>query len=86
MAAARQLIAELEPYDRGVFSGIVGWSDEYGDGEWAIIIRCAIIRQQQVRFFAGAGIVDGSDAQKEWEEISGKLDTMLRALGLKLPG
>lgn len=85
-AAARQLIAELEPYDRGLFSGIVGWSDEYGDGEWAIIIRSAIIRQQQVRFFAGAGIVEGSDAQKEWEEIAGKLGTMLRALGLQLPG
>ncbi|QZN94395.1 isochorismate synthase [Symbiopectobacterium purcellii] len=85
-AAARQLIAELEPYDRGLFSGIVGWSDEHGDGEWAIIIRSAIIRQQQVRFFAGAGIVEGSDGQKEWEEIAGKMGTMLRALGLQLPG
>lgn len=82
-AAARRLIAELEPYDRGVFSGIVGWCDANGDGEWAIAIRCGIVRHKSVRFFAGAGIVEGSEPQKEWEEVTGKLGTMLRAFGLQ---
>ncbi|QTF08742.1 isochorismate synthase [Brenneria izadpanahii] len=81
-AAARDLIALLEPYDRGVFSGIVGWCDANGDGEWAIAIRCGIVQRRLVRFFAGAGIVAGSEPHKEWAEVSGKLGTMLRAFGL----
>lgn len=86
MAAARDLIAHLEPHDRGVFSGIVGWSDEQGNGEWAIAIRCGIVRQRQLRVFAGAGIVEGSEPQKEWDEVTGKLGTMLRAFGLQPEG
>ena len=54
-AAAKQLIAELEPFDRGVFGGIVGWSDADGNGEWAVVIRCGIVEHTRVRLFAGAG-------------------------------
>ena len=46
--SARQLIADLEPHDRGLFSGIVGWcdanGDANGDGEWAIVIRSGLLR------------------------------------------
>lgn len=86
MAAARALIADLEPHDRGLFSGIVGWSDQQGNGEWAIAIRCGVVRQRHLRVFAGAGIVEGSEPQKEWDEVTGKLGTMLRAFGLQPEG
>jgi anthranilate/para-aminobenzoate synthase component I len=39
--AAKQLIAELEPFDRELFGGIVGWCDDEGNGEWVVTIRCA---------------------------------------------
>jgi isochorismate synthase EntC len=39
--AAKQLIAELEPFDRELFGGIVGWCDSEGNGEWVVTIRCA---------------------------------------------
>lgn len=39
--AATQVIAELEPFDRELFGGIVGWCDSEGNGEWVVTIRCA---------------------------------------------
>ncbi|MFV0435181.1 MAG: isochorismate synthase MenF [Leucobacter sp.] len=39
--AAVAAIAELEPFDRGRYSGAVGWIDAVGDGEWVIALRCA---------------------------------------------
>ena len=41
---ARELIAEIEPFDRGFFTGMVGWCDTSGDGEWAVTIRCAEVQ------------------------------------------
>lgn len=81
-AAARALIAEIEPFDRGVFSGMVGWCDEEGDGEWVVTIRCAAARGRSMRLFAGAGIVAGSSPEAEWAETEAKLGTMLAALGV----
>lgn len=80
--SAHQLIADLEPHDRGLFSGIVGWCDANGDGEWAIVIRSGLLRGNRVRLFAGAGIVAASTPQAEWMETAAKLGTMLNAFGL----
>ncbi|EDP9024550.1 isochorismate synthase EntC, partial [Salmonella enterica subsp. arizonae] len=41
---AKKLIAELEPFDRELFGGIVGWCDAEGNGEWVVTIRCAKLR------------------------------------------
>ncbi|MBA1184634.1 isochorismate synthase [Pseudomonas stutzeri] len=82
-AEARRLIAELEPFDRGVFGGIVGWCDAAGNGEWAVVIRCGVIHQRQVRLFAGAGLVSASCPESEWRETGTKLGTMLSAFGLE---
>lgn len=81
-AAAKQLISELEPFDRGVFGGIVGWCDAAGNGEWAVVIRCGVINQHKVRLFAGAGLVSASCPESEWRETGTKLRTMLAAFGL----
>ena len=43
--AATQVIAELEPFDRELFGGIVGWCDSEGNGEWVVTIRCAKLRR-----------------------------------------
>ncbi|AXE31083.1 isochorismate synthase [Chromobacterium phragmitis] len=80
--ASRQLIREIEPFERGVFSGIVGWCDEQGNGEWAVTIRCATVADTRVRLFAGAGIVAASTPESEWAETQAKLGTMLGAFGL----
>lgn len=81
-AEARRAISEIEPHERGLFTGIVGWCDAAGDGEWVVTIRCAEIKDRDVRLYAGAGIVAGSDPQKELAETGAKFNTMLTALGI----
>jgi len=80
---ARRLIQSLEPFDRGLFGGMVGWCDDQGDGEWVVTIRCGKVTGNQVRLFAGAGIVPDSTPEAEWRETGVKLDTMLHAFGLQ---
>jgi isochorismate synthase len=79
---ARQLIRLVENFDRGLFTGIVGWCDAEGNGEWVVTIRCGIVNGAHVRLFAGAGIVEASQPASEWAEIQTKLSTMLNACGL----
>lgn len=80
--AARRAIDDIEPFARGLFTGIVGWCDASGDGEWVVTIRCAEIKDRQVRLYAGAGIVAGSQPEKELTETAAKFNTMLTALGI----
>lgn len=79
---AQRLIARLEPFDRDLFGGVVGWCDAEGNGEWVVTIRCARVANQQVRLFAGAGIVPASSPESEWHETGVKLSTMLNVFGL----
>ncbi|WP_221931057.1 isochorismate synthase MenF [Telmatospirillum sp. J64-1] len=80
---ARKLINLVEPFERGVFTGMVGWCDANGDGEWVVTIRCGTVKRDIVRLFAGAGIVEASEPEAEWAEIQAKLSTMLSACGLR---
>lgn len=84
-ALARKLINLVEPFERGLFTGMVGWCDGEGNGEWAVTIRCGLIRNNHIQLFAGAGIVEDSCPESEWAETQAKLQTMLNALGVELP-
>ncbi|MBN9737154.1 MULTISPECIES: isochorismate synthase [unclassified Pseudonocardia] len=81
--AAREAIGELEPSDRGYYSGMTGWVDADGDGEWVLAIRSAEVCDRTVRLYAGAGIVAGSDPDSEVAETRAKFRTMLRAIGVE---
>ena len=83
---ADSLIHELEGYDRGFYAGAVGWANAQGDGEWYVALRCAQLSGAQVRLYAGAGIVRGSDPLAEVDETSAKFLTMLNALGVDEQG
>lgn len=82
-AAAKHLIQTVEAFDRGLFTGTVGWCDAAGNGEWVVTIRCGTVQGQRIRLFAGAGIVEASTPTAEWAEVQTKLGTMLAACGLK---
>jgi isochorismate synthase len=77
---ADALIARLEPASRGLYSGVVGWVDGRGDGEWAVSLRCALITPATVRIHAGAGIVAESRPDLEVAETEVKFRTMVDAL------
>lgn len=79
---ARQLISDLEPFERNLFAGTMGWSDAHGNGAWAVNVRCGRIFEHSARLYAGAGIVEASQPASELNETIAKFKTMLNALGL----
>jgi menaquinone-specific isochorismate synthase len=81
-AAALELIAELEHFDRGRYAGPVGWVDARGDGEWAVALRCAHVSSTgRITAYAGAGIVEGSDGPHELAETKMKFRPIVEAFG-----
>lgn len=91
--AARTLIRELEPFDRGRYAGPVGWVDAAGNGEWAIALRGAQFGSPDtgtasadadtdipVVAHAGAGIVAASDPESEMLETRVKFRPIVDAL------
>lgn len=84
-AAARATIAALEGDLRDWFAGCVGWVDAAGDGEFAVTIRAAVVDDDHLRLFAGAGIVAGSVPEAEVRETGAKLATMARVTGFEPP-
>lgn len=79
---ALAVIDELEPFDRGRYAGPVGWVGADGDGEWAVALRCAQIAENgDITAYAGAGIVAGSDPDRELIETKMKFRPMVEAFG-----
>lgn len=78
--AAPGVIAGLEPFSRGLYSGFLGWEKPGGDGDLVVALRTARVEANRARLFAGAGIVEGSDPDRELRETEIKLRAMSRAL------
>ncbi len=70
-------IKEMENHNRGLFSGMIGWFNFNDEGEFAVAIRSALIKDRSVYAFAGCGIVKGSDPDTEFEESKLKLKPIL---------
>ena len=77
---ALELIPALEGLDRGWYSGPVGWTDASGDGEFCVALRCALLRGNFARCYAGNGIVRNSDPAAELAETEIKLAALLPLL------
>ncbi len=76
---AVEAIAYHEPFDRGWYAGPVGWIGT-DSSEFAVGIRSALVAQNKLSLFAGAGIVEGSVASDEWDEVEQKISDFLQAL------
>ncbi|MBP7902897.1 MAG: isochorismate synthase [Candidatus Planktophila sp.] len=77
---AFDVIDEIEGMNRGRYAGPVGWVDARGDGELGIALRSGQVTQNEIRIFAGCGIVAGSDPVVELAESSAKFSAMKSAL------
>jgi len=78
-----EALAWLERHEglhRGRYAGPVGWVDGNGDGMFAIGIRSAEVDGDRARLFAGVGVVEGSDPQRELVETQLKLQALLAAV------
>ncbi|WP_194842656.1 isochorismate synthase MenF [Endozoicomonas sp. OPT23] len=77
---AMAFIESEEGYSRGLYAGTCG---VIGDrkSEFTVSIRSALLRNNSLSLFSGAGIVDGSKAWEEWSELNNKIATLLTLLG-----
>ncbi|MBE9610721.1 anthranilate synthase component I [Chitinilyticum piscinae] len=79
---AMEIIDELEPTKRGVYSGAVGYLGFNGDMDVAIALRTAVVKNDTLFMQAGAGIVADSVPESEWQETLNKARAVLRAAEL----
>jgi len=83
---AMEIIDELEPVKRGIYSGAVGYISWSGNMDTAIAIRTAVIKNEQLYIQAGAGIVYDSVPANEWAETMNKGRAIFRAVALAEAG
>jgi len=83
---ALEVIRELEPVKRNVYSGAVGYIGWHGDADTAIAIRTAVIQDGRLHVQAGAGIVHDSDPVREWDETMNKGRALFRAVAQAAKG
>ncbi|MDR2539304.1 MAG: isochorismate synthase [Chlamydiales bacterium] len=76
---ALNLLKSLEPFQRGWYSGAIGWLGTKG-ADIAVGIRSALVTSSCLSVFAGAGIVQGSNPLKEWEELEAKIAVFYKIL------
>ncbi len=79
---AMEIIDELEPVKRGVYSGAIGYISWSGNMDTAIAIRTAVIKDKQLHIQAGAGIVADSIPRNEWDETMNKARGVFRAVAM----
>lgn len=76
---ALEIIAELESYSRGIYTGAIGYFGYNGESRFNIAIRTAVFENGQASFHVGAGIVADSVPEHEWQETLDKAAGLLQA-------
>jgi menaquinone-specific isochorismate synthase len=75
-------IRDLEPFDRGLYAGPIGWIGAEAS-EFAVGIRSGLVRGRTMDLYSGAGIVAGSVPEEEWAEIENKISDFTGMFGLE---
>ena len=70
------VLKDLEPFDRGWYAGALGVLSR-DESECIVGIRSVRVQKNTLSFYAGAGIVEQSDWENEWEEINSKLNIFM---------
>ncbi|MCL9783097.1 isochorismate synthase [Vibrio sp. S4M6] len=73
---AKQFIDQYEPFSRGWYAGSIGYIS-HEKAEFCVAIRSALVLGDSIKLYSGAGIVSGSDAESEWQELDKKMSTLL---------
>ncbi|MDO8493780.1 MAG: chorismate-binding protein, partial [Deltaproteobacteria bacterium] len=79
---AMEIIRELEPVNRGVYTGAIGWLGPQQTAHFNIAIRTIVTQEAMAYFSCGGGIVIDSNPQTEYEESLTKALGMMKSLGL----
>jgi len=78
--SAMQIIDDLEDYQRGIYSGAIGYIAPNGDFDLNVVIRTAIIENEELNYPVGGAITSDSDPNDEWEETKVKTQALTKAL------
>ena len=76
---ALEIIRELEPCARGLYTGAIGYFSFSGESQFSVAIRTAVFQDGRAHFHVGAGIVADSIAGEEWQETLDKAAGLLAA-------
>jgi menaquinone-specific isochorismate synthase len=76
---AQSLISDYEKFDRGWYSGAVGWLGK-DEAEMVVAIRSGLIKDNVLKLHSGAGLIKGSTAKSEWDEIESKIAGFLNVV------
>jgi anthranilate synthase component 1 len=76
---AMEIIDEVEPLKRNIYSGAIGNLSWHGSMDLAIAIRTAVIKDKTLYIQAGAGIVYDSVPESEWQETMDKAQAIIKA-------
>lgn len=76
---ATEFICQHEPFQRGWYAGTLGYLMPE-KAEFCVTLRSGVIKQNQITLYAGAGIVEGSTPEAEWQEIERKSLAMVSLL------
>jgi len=76
---AMELIDQLEPVRRKAYTGMIGFIDSHGSVKMSVAIRTAMLEGQNLTYYAGGGIVMGSNVEREVEETELKAQVFLNA-------
>jgi len=75
---ACEIIRELEPCPRGIYTGLIGYFDDNGDAAFSIAIRTMVLEGENLHFSVGSGITAGSVPAREYDE------TLHKAAGMEM--
>ena len=79
---AMEIIEELEPTRRGIYTGSLGYLSFSGEMDLNILIRTLVAKKNEIRFQVGGGIVADSDPESEYQETLDKAKALFSALGV----
>lgn len=79
-----EIIEELEPVRRGLYTGSIGYLNDSGDCDFNIVIRTFVVYRGKAYIQVGAGVVADSDPHREYQETFNKAAALLGAAGVEV--
>ena len=82
LAKSLSWLRALETFERQTYASPIGWIDKNQNSEFRVAIRYGYLRGNELKLFAGAGLVKGSTVDEEMQEVALKFEVLRNQLNL----